>query len=530
MSLVSRPYNISTQWELEGDVFTSPKVVRYILDLIGYTPDKDLSLYKILEPSCGEGAFLIEIIHRILFSARLHNFDPCPIIENNIVAYDIDPKKIKQCRQRILYTFPGSTAPCLKVKDFLQEDSLEKFDFIVGNPPYIRYEKIPVATRTAYKKEFATFHYRADLYVLFFEKTLKSLKPGGVHGFICANRWLRNEYGKKLRELIAHNFRLHAIVDMEQANAFQENVLAYPAITIISNESPSRLFNYTKVDNVDQLEWKRPTSKKMSTTEDWSQMFCDITHNNALLSIEEQGFHIGIGIATGADNIYISPSLKGEVEEKLLLPAINARDLTGNKKNWHGEYLLNPYDKDGQLVDLSCFPKAKIYLEKNKTILSNRHVAKKNPLKWYRTIDKVKPDLQKMPKILIPDISGNSVLFIDEGEYYPLHNIYYITGEDLHLLRILCAILMSDFVNKQIQDISNCMNGGYPRWQSQHLRKLRIPYIKGIKPEQACLLEEAYNKKDFQQINDCMKILVQSPKAQRVKIAPKPIQLSLAFS
>lgn len=362
MSLAAKTYNISTKWELEGDVFTSPKVVNYILDLIGYTSDKDLSQYKILEPSCGEGAFLIEIIHRILFSARDFNFDPYPVIENNIVAYDIDPKKIERCRQHILYTFPSYTLPCLKAKDFLQDNIQEKFDFVVGNPPYIRYEKIPVTTRTIYKKNFITFHYRADLYVLFFEKTLKSLKPGGKHGFICANRWLRNEYGKKLRGLIAHNFQLQNIIDMEQANAFQENVLAYPAITIISNEVPALLFNYTRIDSIEQLDWKKPTPRKMSTTEDWSQMFCGFAHNNTLWSIEEQGFHIGIGIATGADNIYISPTLKENVEEELLLPAINARDLTGNKKNWHGEYLLNPYNEKGELIDLSHFPKAKRYI------------------------------------------------------------------------------------------------------------------------------------------------------------------------
>lgn len=80
-------------------------------------------------------------------------------------------------------------------------------------------------------------------------------------------------------------------------------------------------------------------------------------------------------------------------------------------------------------------------------------------------------DLQNTPKILLPDISGNSLLFIDEGRFYPLHNIYYITGEDIHQLKFLCSILMSDFVRKQIQRLSNNMNGGYARWQSQNLRK-----------------------------------------------------------
>lgn len=65
----------------------------------------------------------------------------------------------------------------------------------------------------------------------------------------------------------------------------------------------------------------------------------------------------------------------------------------------------------------------------------------------------------------------------------------------MHQLKLLCSILMSDFVKKQIQEQSNNMNGGYARWQSQNLRKLRIPYIKGITQEQAAILEDGYDKK-----------------------------------
>ena len=101
MSLSTKIYNIRKNGKQEGDVFTSPKVACYILDLIGYTPDKNLSQYNILEPSCGDGVFVIEIIHRILMSARLHEFDPYPVIETNVVCYDIDPEKIKICHDKI---------------------------------------------------------------------------------------------------------------------------------------------------------------------------------------------------------------------------------------------------------------------------------------------------------------------------------------------------------------------------------------------------------------------------------------------
>lgn len=531
MSLSTKIYDIRKNGKQEGDVFTSPKIACYILDLIGYTPDKNLSQYNILEPSCGDGVFVIEIIHRILISARLHDFDPYPVIENNVVCYDIDPEKTKNCYEKIAYTFPGYTFPQLYTRDFLKDDIQAKFDFVVGNPPYIRYEKIPTEARTLYKKKFLTFHYRADLYVLFFEKTLQLLKPKGVHGFICANRWLKNEYGKKLRGYIAGNFRLQKIIDLEKSNAFQEKVLAYPAITVISNEAPSDTYHYMEITAIEQLGWRKWKEKKMSLADDWSEMFCGITLPSSLLSIEEQGFHIGIGVATGADSIYISPKLKDIIEEDRLLPAINARDLTGDKLNWNGEYLLNPFDEKGNLVDLSSYPKTLSYLESKKEILANRHVAKKSPNKWYRTIDKVKAGLQDTPKILIPDISGNSLFFIDEGHFYPLHNLYYITGKDMHQLKLLCSILMSDFVKKQIQEQSNNMNGGYARWQSQNLRKLRIPYIKGITQEQAAILEDGYDKKNLKLINDCVTSMInRMPTIKLPKAPKKPIQLSLTFS
>ena len=83
-----------------------------------------------------------------------------------------------------------------------------------------------------------------------------------------------------------------------------------------------------------------------------------------------------------------------------------------------------------------------------------------------------RPRLQKQAKILLPDMSGNSYIFVDDGEFYPLHNIYYITGDSNIKLYILAAILMSDFAKNQLAAITNKMNGGFLRWQSQYLKKI----------------------------------------------------------
>ena len=77
-----------------GDVFTSPLVVRFILDKVGYTPDKDLSSIRILEPSCGEGEFVEEIAKRLITSSHLHGFDAVEAFDKNVRAFDIDKEKV----------------------------------------------------------------------------------------------------------------------------------------------------------------------------------------------------------------------------------------------------------------------------------------------------------------------------------------------------------------------------------------------------------------------------------------------------
>ena len=77
------------------------------------------------------------------------------------------------------------------------------FTHVVGNPPYVRQEAIPDVLMAEYRKHYKTIYDRADIYVPFIERSLELLAAGGELGFICANRWMKNKYGKKLRELVS---------------------------------------------------------------------------------------------------------------------------------------------------------------------------------------------------------------------------------------------------------------------------------------------------------------------------------------
>lgn len=520
MNLTSNLYGIRRSGVSHGDVFTSPRVVCFMLDLIGYTSDKDLSAYKVLEPSFGHGDFLIEIQNRLIQSAKKFNFDASEIMSKNIYGCEIDRGKYDKCIDTLRLEMPNFTPSNLKTEDFLFSLWNTQFDFIIGNPPYIRYENIPEKVRNLYKNKFYTFHYRSDLYILFYEHSLRNLSVNGRHCFICSNRWLKNEYGKKLRAYISSSFNLEYIIDVENINAFKESVLAYPSITLISNTEGGKNVKLAKINDLSELDKPIQTKqKKLESFDNWDDLFLFDNIEN-LSYIEQQGFKIGIGVATGADKIFISKELENQVEEELLLPLVNAKDLTGNEFIWKGFYILNPYGLNGSIINLDKYPKAKQYLGQFKSILSKRHIVK-NGRTWYSLIDKIKPELVNLPKILLPDITGNKIIFIDKGLFYPAHNIYYITGRPLEELEPLAAILMSRFVRSQIENISNKMNGGLPRWQSQNIKRIRIPIISDIPTKLKDKLVNAYQSHNITEIDRIVDSIL-NLKCEKKLVSVKP--------
>ncbi len=515
-----------------GDVFTSPKVVSYMLDLAGYTSDKDLRDTSVLEPSCGEGEFVIEILRRLRESSLRFGFDFQTAYRNNVFAFDIDETKIAYCRSRIAEQgFSLLSDDNIRQADFLAAPNIRLFDIVVGNPPYIRYEQIPPEFLSDYKRQFHTFHYRTDLYILFFEKTLALLNPGGRHCFICSNRWLKNEYGKKLRGWISQFFRLESIISLEKAHdAFQEDVLAYPAITLISKAKSGSAFCFSDLTSISQLGKDAGIQLPAPVSSDWSSVFNGVQNDGTLVTIEEMGFVVGIGVATGADSIFIARDLPSKVEKDLLIPTINARDVSGNRLQWSGQYLLNPYKPNGDLINLEEYPQAAEYLISHREALLKRHVAKKNPGKWYKTIDRIVPSLKDSPKVLLPDISGNQFIFVDDGQFYPQHNLYYVTGGSLRQLQLLSAMLMSDYVKQQLLRITNCMNGGYPRWQSQYLRKLVMPDVNAVEELLADQLLEAYQAFDMTRLNETITDIISVSRTKNIRKQPPERQLTFDFA
>lgn len=497
-----------------GVVFTSSNVVTFILDEVGYRHDINLSNIRILEPAAGNGSFALEIVKRLYNSSIIYQFDFVTALKNNVRFVELDTQSCSHLLDRLNYFLSKNNVDYqIQVgveiinADFLTYYFYEYFDCIVGNPPYIRHELIPEKYKKEYRKRFKTFKYRADVYVLFYEKSLRLLCRNGLLSFICSNRWLYNQYGQLLRDEIAQNYNLKKILNIENASPFDENVIAYPSITTIENCQRKKDLYYfessSETINFNSLEFQKI---KNPTDSSWENVFLKYNINHSALNgIIEQGFEIGIGVATGADKVFIiNEAQKDKIENSRFLPIITTKDLLLEKINWRKQFVINPYE-NGQLCDLEKYPKLKYYFEQHKEKLKQRHTAKANPEKWFKTIDKIRPELVTKPKLLLPDIAGIKKLLIDSGEFYPHHNLYYITGQTVDRLKILASILMSNFIREQLSQIGIRMNGGFPRFQAQILKKLRIPNIEYLTSEEKAALIESYDNLDLLIINKIIK-------------------------
>jgi adenine-specific DNA-methyltransferase len=164
---------------------------------------------------------------------------------------------------------------------------------------------------------------------------------------------------------------------------------------------------------------------------------------------------------------------------------------------WSGHYLVNPWLSDGSLVNLEHFPRLRRHFERNEKTLKERHIARKTPSRWYRTIDKVDHALAVKPKLLIPDIKSVAHPVYDEGRCYPHHNLYHITSEGWDL-KVLGGILLSRVCQFFIECYAVRMNNGYLRFQAQYLRRIRVPRLADLDARLAQELAEAFEQRDVE--------------------------------
>jgi len=536
-----------------GAFFTKPEVVAFLLDLVGYDVSGRLEDKRILEPACGHGEFVLAIIDRLLASYKRERQSLTAAVKdlrNCLRAVEVHESSWQETIDRVVgrlleHRLSRAQAKRLAASwilrgDFLLTEFDEPFDFVVGNPPYVRQELIPDELLKLYRAKYSTLFNRADLYVPFIERGLSLLTVSGKLGYICSDRWMKCAYGKPLRKMIAQAYRLEVFVDMVDTPAFSSEVVAYPAITVLSrraSKSQSTMAAYRPAIESNELEplAQALLGKKNSFTSKVTRL-TGITndHHPWLLEsqeririirvletrfplLEDAGCRVGIGVATGCDKAYIGDHKTLDVEPNRKLPLLMAGDILSGSIEWGGHGIVNPFEQDGTLASLERYPRFGRYMRLRESILKARYVGRRSGDKWYRTIDRIWHELTTTPKLLIPDIKGEANVVFDDGKFYPHHNLYWITSTTWDLQALQC-VLRSVIAKAFVATYCVRMAGGFLRFQAQYIRRIRIPHWEVVTQVQRQRLRSAVDAFDQDSMDDAACELYCISAADRVRL------------
>lgn len=201
-------------------IYTAGPIIDELLDAVGWPHQRR----RLLDPSAGDGSVLVQAIAKLA---------PPPddfVAMKRIVGIEFMESAAEVARWRVSTALMGigwSKASAVRAAetsvvsaDFLfEQDRYGGFDLIVGNPPYLRYSRLPDYFKAAYPAIVPKLA-MADLLHAFLEACTRRLEPGGVIAMVTADRWLLNDSAADLRAEIGRTLKVVDLQRLDVATCF----------------------------------------------------------------------------------------------------------------------------------------------------------------------------------------------------------------------------------------------------------------------------------------------------------------------
>jgi hypothetical protein len=483
---------------------------------------------RILDPACGDGALLIELIKRLPLTVRKR-------VE--VVGYDIDPEAIRIASQRLLLEFPNLDVR-LEQKDFLEHvlnlhngNSLfagpdkELFHLVIANPPYVRTQILGTQQAQQLAQNFGLTG-RVDLYYPFLLGISQVLEENGVTGVITSNRFMTTKSGQAVRRAMLSRFRiLHAwdlgdtklfdaavlpsvLLARGTANPYQPHMdgIAYSSIyetkdasTGVSTDALSALTadNDTVIEIQDgrRFRVRHGTLDNGGDPEGIWRIATQAT-DHWLATVEANTWEtfrrigkIRVGVKSTADKVFVRSDwsdIPGGRPE-LLRPLITRKCARRFKANVpanakHIKEILYPHevtDKGRAAVDLSLYPKAASYLNNHRDILEARSYLIEAGRNWYELWVPQDPAAWASPKLVFPDITDKPIFWIDTDGGIVNGECYWLQCENKDeedLLWLALAVANSRFIEAFYDHrFNNKLYAGRRRFITQYVELFPLP-------------------------------------------------------
>jgi predicted RNA methylase len=255
-----------------GEYYTPEEVVDYILHQIGINDDHALMTKRILDPSCGSFTFGVRALLPLLKAgSHLSPSNQIELVRQCLIGYDINPFSVFLSHLSLLfttldiyleakkadkdYTIPGFniqnrnsltyiTSQSQELYDVTGEsaDVDESVDYVVGNPPFVRNERLPAEDREVLNELFSTIKAgNTDLSVYFLHSAMKYwLKLGGVIGMVAPIGTANTKMAEQLRATL-RDYTIFHIVSLEwMAKEVFSDADIIPMLIFARKERPSK--------------------------------------------------------------------------------------------------------------------------------------------------------------------------------------------------------------------------------------------------------------------------------------------------
>ena len=486
--------------KLTGQIFTPFFIVDKILDDVGYN-SPDILGKKILDPACGDGRFLVKIVERIIQYSPKEK-----LAENlqNVYGWDIDEKAIKTAISKLNQIIKpynikvnwniATTNSLHKIK--LQRDifsykkPLDKFDFIVGNPPYIRIQHLDIVERKFIQNNFRFCKSGStDIFIAFYELALNLLKENGKAGYITPNTFFHTETAQELRRFFETKQNIIQITNYKHIQLF-ENATTYSAI-VIFNKKKHEKFLYQEAEDKHLFKERHIDYAEIKGKKFWQLSINRPKHVKGKRLGDIAKIHVGI--TTLADKIYIMPFVKKDgnyiflqskyngiikIEQDILKPIIKASTLKTPDEPIK-EYVLFPYKKINDKHQIipenelkENYPYAYEYLLKVKHILDKRDNGKPNPVAWYAFGRTQGLDTSFGKKILFSPMNKEPNFILSENKEATFYSGYCIKydGDYNYLLKQLNSERMKEYIRITARDF----RGGWKAYNKKIVQEFII--------------------------------------------------------
>jgi hypothetical protein len=290
-----------------GQFYTPEEVIDYILEAVGYTPEKDIEGKKLLDPACGSGGFLVRAVKALVERYQRRNI-PAEIILNrvrdSIYGFDINPFAAHLAEMNLLFQvidlineakkanpdfnmekfniFVTDSLRMPKVEEqgqlplgeepseYLEEAEIVKqiklkqgdfsqgFDFVVGNPPYLKanapqQEVLRLRRQIEKQNYFQTLFEKWDLYIPFIEFGFKATKEGGWFSFIVSDAYRTADYALKSRKMLLEGSKIAQLDFFPGLRLFDEPQVEN-CIFAIQKKTPLESDEVKRIKHLDQKD------------------------------------------------------------------------------------------------------------------------------------------------------------------------------------------------------------------------------------------------------------------------------------